>query len=270
MANPHPPPHTSLHPSPPAAAAAGGSLTGTGPSSGERCGDTPGRYPHINTTRSLFPVPCPPPPSSSFSSSPPPPPITPPPPRPFIASRIPRLSESTADFSAIASVSIAGGRGWDRSKQGVGCAAAKWEAAATCFPSVRLCELRVLGRISFSGGRGATSDANVAGSDTWRARGRWIDVGVRGQEAAGSFWKSEARGPGEADVSERGGGHVARTGGQGTVVGGRGRRDVVGHDLTTSSRGVHQLKYCMQENGAEVPMASFRARIRSSHGTRKR
>uniref|UniRef100_A0A804NB03 Uncharacterized protein n=1 Tax=Zea mays TaxID=4577 RepID=A0A804NB03_MAIZE len=99
IAKPHPPPHTSLHPSPAAAAAAGGSLTGTGPSSGERCGDTPGRYPHISTTRSLFPAPAPfaqpGTPSSSISSAPPPP--SPPPPLPFISSRSLGLSEST-DF----------------------------------------------------------------------------------------------------------------------------------------------------------------------------
>jgi hypothetical protein len=29
--------------------------------------------------------------------------------------------------------------------------------------------------------------------DTWRALGRWIGTCIRGQEAAGRFWKSEAQ-----------------------------------------------------------------------------
>ena len=69
IAKPQPPPHTSLHPSPAAVAAVGGNLTGTGPSSSERYGDTPGRYPHISTTHSLFPAPAP---YSSWGRCPPP------------------------------------------------------------------------------------------------------------------------------------------------------------------------------------------------------
>ena len=65
--------------------------------------------------------------------------------------------------------------------------------------------------------------------DTWRAAGRWIETGIRGQEAAGMFWKSEAEGPRPADVSVPRGGHVAGIGARGRRVGGpvagrRGRR----------------------------------------------
>lgn len=190
MAKPHPPPHTSLHPSPAAAAAAGGSLTGTGPSSGERCGDTPGRYPHISTTRSLFPAPCAqpgPPPSSSISSSPPPPP---PPPRPFISSGGPGLSESTADFDRWEP-----GRG-QRSKQ-----ARRWcwlrrdgqAAAATCFSEREAESREVWGRISFFGAGAPHRTPTWLVPDTWHVLGRWIGTGIRGQEAAGRFWKSETQ-----------------------------------------------------------------------------
>jgi hypothetical protein len=53
-----------------------------------------------------------------------------------------------------------------------------------------------------------------------------------------------SQGPRVADVSGRRG-----------VVGGRGRRDVVGRDLTTSSPGIHQL--FKLNNDAQVAMAIF-------------
>lgn len=58
MANPQPPPHTSVQEQPTEA----GIRTTTGDKSGVRCGNAPGKYPHMKTNRSLFT-------SSIFTSS---------------------------------------------------------------------------------------------------------------------------------------------------------------------------------------------------------
>jgi hypothetical protein len=76
------------------------------------------------------------------------------------------------------------------------------------------------------------------GGYSWPGSGREL-LEVRGQEP-------------------KGGGRVETERRSGTVVGGRGRRDVVGRDFTTSSRSIHQLN-----NGAEIAMSSFRNRIRA-------
>jgi hypothetical protein len=64
-----------------------------------------------------------------------------------------------------------------------------------------------LGRISFSGGSGATSDANVDGQHTWCAPGRWIEAGIRGQEQPGASGsqKPGAKGSGRVGTERRGG-----------------------------------------------------------------
>jgi len=107
--------------------------------------------------------------------------------------------------------------------------AAEWEAAATCFPK-REAESREVCAVSVSPGAGAPHRTPTwPCPDTWRAAGRWIETGIRGQEAAGMFWKSEAEGPRPADVSVPRGGRVAGIGARrrrvgGPVAGRRGRR----------------------------------------------
>jgi len=239
IAKPHPPPHTSLHPSPAAAAADGGNLTGTGPSSGERCGDTPGRYPHISTTRSLFPAPAPcaqpGPASSSISSSPPPPP----PPRPFISSRSPGLSEPTSDFDRWQP----GGADSGASKQGVGVGCGGMGSGGHLLFRAWGWEPRGLGPYQFLRGRGR---------HIGRRRGRSLTRGVRWAAGSGRAFVARKRQEGSGSQRPRAlaGGRVgpekrphrkigARRGGWE----GRWRRDVAGRDLTNGARRIHQLKY---------------------------
>jgi hypothetical protein len=57
----------------------------------------------------------------------------------------------------------------------------------------REAESRGVCAVSVSSGAGAPHRTLTwPGRDTWRAPGRWIETGIRGQEAAGRFWKSEA------------------------------------------------------------------------------
>jgi hypothetical protein len=156
---------------------------------------------------------------------------------------IPPLSSSTAACP---------GRGWERSEASeqarpLVLVAAEWgERRPLAFQGQAWgWEPRGLRRISFFGGRGATSDADVAGTRHVARAGPLDRDGHSWPGSGRKVLEVRGRGPSRAYVSALSGGHVAgigarRRAGWGPVPGG----DVAGSDLTNGARRIHELKYC--------------------------